>query len=37
MADHTNLLERITVRENVFGGKPIIRDLRIAVGHACVG
>ncbi len=27
------LLSRITVRPGVFGGKPIIRDLRIAVEH----
>ena len=27
------LLKRITVRPEVFGGKPIIRDLRIAVEH----
>jgi len=26
-----NLLERITARPDVFGGKPIIRDLRISV------
>ncbi|MEM9754196.1 MAG: DUF433 domain-containing protein [Planctomycetota bacterium] len=25
------LLERITVRPDVFGGKPIIRDMRISV------
>ena len=30
---HTELLKRITVRPDVFGGKPIIRDLRIAVEH----
>jgi uncharacterized protein (DUF433 family) len=30
--DH-ELLERITVRADVFGGKPIIRDMRIAVEH----
>ena len=29
----TELLERITVRPDVFGGKPIIRDMRIAVEH----
>ena len=33
MANQTDLLKRITVRENVFGGKPIIRDMRIAVEH----
>ena len=27
------LLNRITVRPEVFGGKPIIRDMRIAVEH----
>ena len=27
------LLARITVRPNVFGGKPLIRDMRIAVEH----
>lgn len=31
-AEH-ELLERITVRPGVFGGKPIIRDMRIAVEH----
>jgi hypothetical protein len=30
MADQ-ELLERITVRPEVFGGKPIIRDMRISV------
>ena len=29
----TELLSRITVRPEVFGGKPIIRDMRIAVEH----
>lgn len=28
---HTDLLSRITVRPEVFGGKPIIRDMRISV------
>ena len=28
-----DLLKRITVRPEVFGGKPIIRDMRIAVEH----
>ena len=28
-----DLLKRITVRADVFGGKPIIRDMRIAVEH----
>ncbi len=27
------LLNRITIRPDVFGGKPIIRDMRIAVEH----
>ncbi|MDE3258427.1 MAG: DUF433 domain-containing protein [Gemmatimonadota bacterium] len=27
------LLDRITIRPDVFGGKPIIRDMRIAVEH----
>ena len=26
-----NLLERITARPDVFGGKPIIRDMRLSV------
>ena len=30
---HSELLKRITVRPDVFGGKPIVRDLRIAVEH----
>ena len=29
----SELLDRITVRLEVFSGKPIIRDLRIAVEH----
>ncbi|MCY4074280.1 MAG: DUF433 domain-containing protein [Acidobacteria bacterium] len=29
----SELLGRITVRADVFGGKPIIRDMRIAVEH----
>ena len=33
MADDNDLLERITVRADVFNGKPIIRDMRIAVEH----
>ena len=33
MADDNELLERITVRADIFGGKPIIRDMRIAVEH----
>ena len=31
MTNEAELLDRITVRMDVFGGKPIIRDLRIAV------
>ena len=27
------LLQRITARPDIFGGKPIIRDMRIAVEH----
>lgn len=30
---HAELLSRITVRPDVFGGKQIVRDLRIAVEH----
>ena len=33
MTTQPELLERITVRTGVFGGKPIIRDLRVAVEH----
>ncbi len=33
MTTEHELLERITVRPDVFGGKPIIRDMRIAVEH----
>ena len=33
MSNQSELLDRITVRADVFGGKPIIRDLRIAVEH----
>ena len=29
----TELLDRITARGDVFGGRPIIRDMRIAVEH----
>ena len=28
---HANLLARITVRPDVFGGKPVVRDMRISV------
>ncbi len=31
MIDRTKLLERITARPDVLGGKPIIRDMRILV------
>ena len=33
MTTEHELLQRITVRPDVFGGKPIIRDLLIAVEH----
>ena len=33
MQDSQELLQRITARPDVFGGKPIIRDMRIAVEH----
>ena len=33
MCDESDLLDRITVRPDVFGGKPIIRGMRIAVEH----
>jgi uncharacterized protein (DUF433 family) len=33
MSADDKLLSRITVRADVFGGKPIIRDMRIAVEH----
>ena len=33
MSNQSELLDRITVRADVFGGKPIIRDMRIAVDH----
>ena len=33
MATNPELLSRITAREDVLGGKPIIRDMRIAVEH----
>ncbi len=29
----TQLLERITINPNIFGGKPIIRGQRLAVEH----
>ena len=28
---HSELLKRITVRPDVFGGKPIVRDTRLSV------
>ena len=28
---HPELLKRITVRPDVFGGKPIVRDMRLSV------
>ena len=31
MTTNSELLKRITVRPDVFGGKPIIRDMRISV------
>lgn len=31
MTDQSTLLERITARPDVFGGKPIVRDMRISV------
>lgn len=33
MTTNPELLKRITVRPDIFGGKPIIRDMRIAVEH----
>lgn len=33
MPTEVELLARITVRPEVFGGKPIVRDMRIAVEH----
>lgn len=33
MTTSHDLLSRITVRPDVFGGMPIIRDMRIAVEH----
>ena len=33
MIREDELLNRITVRPDIFGGKPIIRDMRIAVEH----
>ncbi|MDE0280559.1 MAG: DUF433 domain-containing protein [Gammaproteobacteria bacterium] len=33
MTQEAELLERITVRPEIFGGKPVIRDMQIAVEH----
>ena len=33
MSIEEELLKRISVRSEIFGGKPIIRDMRIAVEH----
>ncbi len=33
MANEEEILNRITVRPGVLGGKPIIRDMRISVEH----
>ena len=33
MSNQAEPLDRVTVRAEVFGGKPIIRDMRIAVEH----
>ena len=33
MMDEAKILERITVNPKIFGGKPIIRGLRLAVEH----
>ncbi len=33
MTNERELLNRITVRPEVFGGKPIIRGMRVAVEH----
>ena len=33
MTGETKLLDRITVRPEIFGGKPIIRGMRFAVEH----
>lgn len=31
MTDHSELLERISARPDIFGGKPIVRDMRVSV------
>ena len=33
MTTNLEILERITVRSDVFGGKPIVRNMRISVEH----
>ncbi len=33
MTREAELLDRFTVRADILGGKPIIRDMRIAVEH----
>lgn len=33
MVDEKKLIARITVNPEIFGGKPIIRDKRLAVEH----
>lgn len=33
MTSDQELLNRITVRTDIFGGKPIVRGMRIAVEH----
>ncbi len=33
MTQEINLLDRITFRADIFGGKPIIRGMRFAVEH----
>ena len=33
MTQEDKLLQRITIRPEIFGGKPIIRDMCIAVEH----
>lgn len=33
MTREDELLQRITVRSDIFGGKPVIRNMRFAVEH----
>ncbi len=33
MTNEQEILDRITIRSDVLGGKPIIRDMRISVEH----